>query len=87
MKRFIDVLTDRVPALKEATTSVVKGNTQYAIMQEIDKRSDHAGEALVAVGSHGTSGFRQATLGSQTSDLLRYLRHDILVVNTAEADN
>ncbi|MEO1729936.1 MAG: hypothetical protein AAFR64_04290 [Pseudomonadota bacterium] len=42
-------------------------------------------DAVVALGSCGNTGFRQATLGSNTSDILRFLDGDILVVNTKDA--
>lgn len=39
---------------------------------------------LIAIGSHGHSGFRQALLGSTTSDLLRELDADVLVFPPAK---
>lgn len=79
---FMKSLAEEEPALKDATSALARGGPHKAMTNEFEKRCDLASEGLVVVGSHGTSGFRQATLGSTTSDLLRSLKSDVLVVNT-----
>jgi len=78
---FMKKLAEREPRLAEATTSHVRGGAFDAVKDGLKQYPD----ALVALGSHGATGFRQATLGSNTSDMLRFLDADILVVNTKGA--
>jgi len=82
MDRFLEIIAEREPRLAEATTSLLRGGAYQAVSECL---KDHP-DALVAVGSHGASGFRQATLGSNTSDMLRFLDADMLVVNTRAAE-
>ncbi len=81
MEAFVKELIAREPSLANATHEVVRGGAFDAIRKglELDPL------ALVVLGSHGTSGFKQATLGSVTSDLLRCLETDTLVVNAKSA--
>lgn len=78
---FVAALTKREPSLAKATTGLVRGGAFDAVKDGLKRFPD----ALVALGSHGSTGFRQATLGSNTSDMLRFLDADILVVNTKAA--
>lgn len=78
---FVQALAQREPRLADATTSLVRGGAFDAVKDGLKR---HPG-ALVALGSHGATGFRQATLGSNTSDMLRFLDADVLVVNTKGA--
>lgn len=78
---FIEILASQEPRLAEATTSLVRGGAFDSVR---DALKDHP-NALVVLGSHGETGFRKATLGSNTSDILRFLDADILVVNTKDA--
>jgi len=78
---FTAKLAEREPRLEEATTSLIRGGPYDAVKQAIERFPD----ALVVLGSHGAGGFREATLGSNTSDILRFLDADILVVNTKNA--
>lgn len=87
LDEFMEELASEEPALRDATSALVRGGAHNAMTTEFDNRCDFASEGLVVVGSHGTSGFRQAALGSVTSDLLRTLKADVLVVNTREAQN
>ncbi|MEO0689141.1 MAG: universal stress protein [Pseudomonadota bacterium] len=81
LAEFMNELADREPRLAEATTSLVHGGAYDAVNDGLKKHED----ALVVLGSHGATGFRQATLGSNTNDMLRFLDADILVVNTKGA--
>ncbi|RDC60122.1 hypothetical protein HME9302_01321 [Alteripontixanthobacter maritimus] len=87
MASFKEDLIGDAPDLASATTLVAQGNALDAIAESIEKQCGDGSEseALVVLGSHGSGGFRQATLGSQTSDMLRYLGNDVLVVNTSSA--
>lgn len=78
---FTAKLAEREPRLEEATTSLIRGGPYDAVKQAVERFPD----ALVVLGSHGAGGFREATLGSNTSDILRFLDADILVVNTKNA--
>ena len=78
---FVRKLAEREPRLADATTGLVRGDAYDAVREGLKRYPD----ALVALGSHGNTGFRQATLGSNTSDILRFLDGDILVVNTMDA--
>lgn len=78
---FVKALATREPRLAEATTGLVRGGAFDAVKDGLKRYTN----ALVALGSHGATGFRQATLGSNTSDMLRFLDADILVVNTKGA--
>lgn len=81
MDAFLAELANRNASLSDATTQLVRGGPYDAIKEglELDPH------ALVVLGSHGASGFRQATIGSVTSDLLRFLQTDTLVVNAKTA--
>jgi len=57
-------------------TLVAKGDAQTVIEQRVTRDAPD----LVVIGSHGRSGWVQATLGSQASNLLKRLPSDILVV-------
>lgn len=81
MGAFITELIAREPCLADATYELVRGGAFDAIRKGLEL--DPA--ALVVLGSHGASGFKQATLGSVTSDLLRFLETDTLVVNSQSA--
>ncbi|MEM6907259.1 MAG: universal stress protein [Pseudomonadota bacterium] len=81
MEKFKAALIERDPALANATYNLVQGGPLTAIRETL--ASDTS--ALVVMGSHGTSGWRQAAIGSVTSDLLRYIESDVLVVNTKGA--
>ena len=83
MDKFVDILKEREPRLADATTQLVRGSAFQAIKQGLESYPG----ALVVVGSHGASGFRQATIGSNTSDLLRFIEADMLVVNTSSAES
>lgn len=78
---FVQHLSEQEPRLAQATTGLVRGGAYDAVREGLARYP----EALVALGSHGATGFRQATLGSNTSDMLRFLDADILVVNTKGA--
>ncbi len=81
MEDFLSELMARETRLAEATTELVQGTA----LQAINKGLKRDPTALVVLGSHGTSGFRQAAIGSVTSDLLRCVEADVLVVNVREA--
>ena len=81
LSEFVQLLAEREPRLADATTGLVRGGAFDAVKDGLKRYPN----ALVALGSHGATGFRQATLGSNTSDILRFLDADILVVNTKEA--
>ena len=78
---FVRHLSEREPRLAQATTGLVRGGAYDAVRDGLERHP----EALVVLGSHGATGFRQATLGSNTSDMLRFLDADMLVVNTKGA--
>jgi nucleotide-binding universal stress UspA family protein len=75
---FMATLAEQEPRLAEATTSLVRGDAYDAVKDGLKQHPN----ALIALGSHGATGFRQATLGSNTSDILRFADADVLVVNT-----
>ncbi|MEO0461548.1 MAG: universal stress protein [Pseudomonadota bacterium] len=79
--KFVRSLSEREPRLANATTGLVRGGAFDAVKDGLKTHPD----ALVVLGSHGSTGFREATLGSNTSDMLRFLDADILVVNTKRA--
>lgn len=81
MKEFANNLAAREPRLGEATFELVRGGATTALRSGLEASPD----ALVVIGSHGASGFEQATIGSVTSDLLRCIEADTLVVNTKGA--
>lgn len=81
MNKFMTELAARDSNLANATSQLVRGDTVHALRQGLECHPS----ALVVLGSHGASGFRQATIGSVTSDLLRYLDSDTLVINSADA--
>lgn len=68
MKKFVD-------GHERLTGETIEGETGRIIAKAIERHESQ----LVAIGSHGHSGFRQAMLGSTTSDLLRELDADVLV--------
>lgn len=78
MDRFLEQLAETEPALKTATSELIQGNVVHAIRSSLVLDPN----ALIVLGSHGTSGWRQAAIGSSTSDLLRFIDADMLVVNT-----
>ena len=78
---FMATLAEQEPRLADATTSLVRGDAYDAVKEGMKLHPD----ALITLGSHGATGFRQATLGSNTSDILRFADADILVVNTKGA--
>ena len=81
LEAFMEHLATRDPRLAEATMGLVRGGAYDSVKHGL---TQHPG-ALVVLGSHGATGFRQATIGSSTSDMLRFLDADILVVNTKGA--
>lgn len=81
MADFLAEIASREPRLAQATSQLVEGSA----FQAIDAGLKRDPTALVVLGSHGTSGFRQAAIGSVTSDLLRSVESDILVVNVKDA--
>lgn len=82
LKVFMEGLAEMEARLANATSEIVRGDACSALRKGLELSPS----ALVVLGSHGTSGFRQATIGSVTSDLLRYLDADTLVVNSAAAE-
>lgn len=81
MDRFMSELAARDDNLENATSQLVRGDAVEALRKGLELNPT----SLVVLGSHGASGFRQATIGSVTSDLLRYLDADTLVINSADA--
>jgi nucleotide-binding universal stress UspA family protein len=57
-------------------TVVAKGDVETVLEQRVARKTPD----LVVIGAHGRSGWVQATLGSQASNLLKRLPSDILVV-------
>ncbi len=64
-------------------TVVAKGDVQTVMEQRVLRDAPD----LVVIGSHGRSGWVQAPLGSQASNLLKRLPSDVLVVRQASASN
>ena len=62
-------------------TVVAKGDVETVMDQRIARDAPD----LVVIGSHGRSGWVQATLGSQASNLLKRLPSDVLVVRQTKA--
>ncbi|MGH7026142.1 universal stress protein [Brevundimonas sp.] len=62
-------------------TLVLKGDVETVVEQRVVKDAPD----LVVIGSHGRSGWVQATLGGQASTLLKRLPSDVLVVRQARA--
>jgi nucleotide-binding universal stress UspA family protein len=81
LEAFMASLRESAPALGTATASLVHGGPYKAIRGALDAQ----GGGLVVIGSHGASGFEQATIGSVTSELLRSLPADVLVVSAARS--
>ncbi|GMN01740.1 universal stress protein [Erythrobacter sp. MTPC3] len=81
MEEFISALAVKEPRLGGVTFDLVKGGPTVAMRRGLETVPD----ALAVIGSHGASGFEQATIGSVTSDLLRCIEADTLVVNTKGA--
>jgi nucleotide-binding universal stress UspA family protein len=74
MRDFLDKVPPSVRHRLEF--AVVEGHLAAVIEDEIRSwRAD-----LLVLGSHGRSGFAQATIGSQAADLLEYEPCDVLVV-------
>ncbi|EAQ30345.1 putative universal stress protein [Erythrobacter sp. NAP1] len=82
LAEFMAGLAEREGRLADATSETNRGDACDALRKGLEVNPN----ALVVLGSHGTSGFRQATIGSVTSDLLRYLEADTLVINSADAE-
>ncbi|MBV7267338.1 universal stress protein [Erythrobacter ani] len=82
MDRFMAQIAEREGRLADATSDLIRNNASEAIRKGLQLDPS----ALVVVGSHGSSGFRQAAIGSVTSDLLRAIDADTLVVNTRDAE-
>ncbi|MBD2842103.1 universal stress protein [Erythrobacter rubeus] len=82
MKQFLARLKEHEARLGDATYELVMSNASEAIRRGLELDPS----ALVVLGSHGASGFRQAAIGSVTSDLLRAIEADTLVVNTKDAE-
>lgn len=78
---FMEGLASRNSSLSSATSDLVRGDAVDALRKGIGLNP----ASLFVLGSHGASGFRQATIGSVTSDLLRFLDADTLVVSAADA--
>lgn len=81
MADFVAGLAAEEPRLAGVATSLVKGGPIEAVRYGLEL----APEALAVVGSHGAGGFEQATIGSVTSDLLRVIEADTMVVSTRDA--
>lgn len=81
MATFMAALAARDSNLADATSDVVRGDAVDALRKGLELNPS----SLVVLGSHGTSGFRQATIGSVTSDLLRFLEADTMVINASDA--
>ena len=81
MAKFVSELGARDARLANSTTQLFKGDVVEAMRQGLAARPS----SLVVLGSHGASGFKQATIGSVTSELLRFLDADTLVINSADA--
>ncbi|MGY6552385.1 MAG: universal stress protein [Erythrobacter sp.] len=77
MDKFMSELVAREARLADATTQLVRGGPVHALREALEL--DPA--ALVVMGSYGASGLRQAVIGSITSDVLRQIEADALVVN------
>ena len=82
----MDDLKAEAPELADASSRLVRGGAHEAFTAEIEAHARDPEATLVVLGSHGVSGFRQAALGSVTSDLLRTLESDILVISTKSAN-
>jgi len=69
------------PRPNAVRTLVLKGDAETVIAQRVIKDAPD----LVVIGSHGRSGWVQATLGSEASNLLKRLPSDVLVVRQTRA--
>lgn len=78
MESFISDLRITPEHAERLTSKVVTGSVHSAVNAEIEAHDAN----LVMLGSHGASGFRQATIGSITSELLDMLPVDCLVIKT-----
>ena len=78
MEDFLRELAAREARLADSTIELVRGSP----FQAITKALEFDPAALVVIGSHGASGFRQAVIGSTSSDLLRHIDADVLLVST-----
>lgn len=81
LAKFMKGLVDHNGALANATSDLVRGDAVDALRKGLELNPS----SLVVLGSHGANGFRHATIGSVTSDLLRFLDADTLVVSSADA--
>ncbi|MBO6531340.1 MAG: universal stress protein [Erythrobacter sp.] len=79
MKLFIGRLQISPEHSDRLTSTVVTVSVYEAVGAEIEAH----GATLVMLGSHGASGFKQATIGSVTSELLDMLPVDCLVIKTS----
>lgn len=80
MQAFLSKLAQREPRLSKASGELVRGSPVKAIRDALGDEPN----SLVVLGSHGTSGWKQAMIGSVTSDLLRYVEADMLVIDTKD---
>ncbi|MFC3099672.1 universal stress protein [Altererythrobacter lauratis] len=80
--KVLDAFLEKVPASVAArlTTHMAYGALPKAIGQVIAEK----GIDLLVLGSHGESGFRHATLGSQAIELLRTSAIDTMVIKPAQ---
>ncbi|MEM6858982.1 MAG: universal stress protein [Pseudomonadota bacterium] len=81
LREFVAKLNEREPGLPEITTGHIRGGPFDAVRDGLESYPN----ALVVLDSHGASGFKEATLGSNTGDILRFVEADMLVVNTKAA--
>jgi nucleotide-binding universal stress UspA family protein len=80
MRAFTDALPKSVRSRLE--TAVTEGHLAGVIEDEISNlRAD-----LLVLGTHGRSGFAQATVGSQAADLLEYEPVDVFVTRPPKRD-
>ncbi len=79
--RVFDEFMESVPAAIAAR--VARHMSYGGLHKAIAKVVEEQGVDLLVLGSHGESGFRHATLGSQASELLRTSSVDTMVVSPA----
>lgn len=81
LREHVEAEMERFTAGQENVTGeCVEGETGRVIERAIERHDCQ----LAAIGSHGYGGFRQALLGSTTSDLLRQLDADVVVFRPEE---
>jgi len=78
MDEFIATLVAEQKVASRLEGRVAQGN----LFELIYAVAEETGANLVAFGTHGESGFRQATIGSMANELLNKLRLDTLVVRS-----